>query len=73
LGSLFVDPYYQKQGIGKMLINATMEKAKKLGFKTLYLFTFDSAIQRYYEKIGWSIIGMDEFKGCPVIILQVIL
>lgn len=32
LGSLVVDPKYQKQGIGKMLVDEMKEKAKKLGF-----------------------------------------
>src|SRR5436189_111966 len=35
LGSLVVDPDYQKQGIGERLINATKEKAKQLDFEQL--------------------------------------
>lgn len=34
LGSLVVDPKYQKQGIGKMLIDVTVLKAKELGFES---------------------------------------
>jgi GNAT superfamily N-acetyltransferase len=63
IGDLVVDPKYQKKGIGKMLLNVTIEKARKLGFKKLYLFTFDPAILLYYEKLGWKRIGMDQFKS----------
>jgi GNAT superfamily N-acetyltransferase len=31
-----VDPKHQKQGIGRMLIDVTVLKAKELGFKKLY-------------------------------------
>jgi N-acetylglutamate synthase-like GNAT family acetyltransferase len=44
LGSLVVDPKYQKQGIGKMMIDVTVLKAKELGFEKLYLFAFDPII-----------------------------
>jgi GNAT superfamily N-acetyltransferase len=35
LGSLVVDPKYQKQGIGRMLIDMTLLKAKERCFKKL--------------------------------------
>ena len=38
LGSLVVDPKYQKQGIGRILIDVTVLKAKELGFEKLYLY-----------------------------------
>lgn len=47
LGDLVIDPKYQKQGIGKMLANATFNKAKELGFEKLYLFAFDPTIPEY--------------------------
>lgn len=71
LGSLIVDPKYQKQGIGKMLIDATVQKAKELGFEKLHLFTFDPALPKYYERLGWKSIGMDEFRDHPVTVMQV--
>ena len=37
IGDLVVDPKYQKQGIGKMLLDVTLEKAKELGFEKVYL------------------------------------
>ena len=73
LGSLVVDPEYQKKGIGKLLIEATKDKARELGFKQLYLFAFDATLTDYYSRFGWSVIGMDEFKDHPVTVMEVIL
>lgn len=71
LGSLVVKLNYQKQGIGKMLIDATKNKAKELGFTQLYLFAFDLTIPDYYARLGWMIMGIDEFKDHPVTIMSV--
>lgn len=73
IGDLVVDPKYQKQGIGKMLIDATTNKAAELGFHKLYLFTFDPTIPDHYIRLGWQKIGMDEFKSNPVIVMEVVL
>jgi N-acetylglutamate synthase-like GNAT family acetyltransferase len=71
LGSLVVDPDYQKQGIGEKLINATKEKAQQLGFEQLFLFAFDPSIAEYYQKLGWQKIGLDEFKEHPVTVMEI--
>jgi GNAT superfamily N-acetyltransferase len=73
LGDLVVEPSYQKQGIGKMLIDAITNKADELGFRKLYLFTFDPTIPDYYTRLGWKKIGMDEFKSNPVTVMEVVL
>ena len=73
IGDLVVDPKYQKQGIGKMLIDAIINKAAELGFHKLYLFTFDPTITEYYTRLGWKKIGMDEFKTNPVTVMEVVL
>ena len=73
ISDLVVDPKYQKQGIGKMLLDATVEKAKQLGIEKLYLFTFDPKIPDYYIKLGWKTIAMDEFNGHSVTIMEIVL
>ena len=73
IGDLVVDPKYQKQGIGKMLLDVSIEKAKELGFEKVYLFTFDPSILEYYQRFGWGEIGMDEFKSNPVTVMKVVL
>ncbi len=69
--SLVVDPKYQKKGIGKMLLDVTVEKAKELGFEKLYLFAFDPTIPEYYERFGWKKIGMDKFKSHRVTLMEI--
>ncbi len=71
LADVVVDPKYQKQGIGKMLVDVAALKAKELGFKKLYLFAFDLTIPEYYKHLGWNKIGMDEFKSHPVTVMEV--
>jgi predicted N-acetyltransferase YhbS len=73
LGSLAVDPDYQKKGIGRMLINSTKNKAKEMGFGKLYLFAFDPALPDYYTRLGWVKIGMDEFKRHSVTVMSTVL
>ena len=70
LGDLVVDPKYQKRGIGKMLLDAALKKAKELGFEKLYLFTFDPSLPDYYARHGWHEIDMDEFKGYEVTVME---
>ena len=73
LGSLVVDPAHQGKGIGKLLVNATQDKAVELGFQKLYLFAFDPNIPKYYVKLGWSEIGIDVFKNHSVTVMEMIL
>lgn len=69
--SLVVDPNYQKQGIGKLLLDAAVEKAKELGFEKLYLFAFDPTIPAYYQHLGWKQIGMAEYESHPVTLMEI--
>ncbi len=71
LGSLVIDTKYQRQGIGKSLINISKDKAKNMGYTKLYLFAIDSSIPNYYSNLGWSKIGIDELKGYPVTLMSV--
>ncbi len=70
LGSLVVDPQRQNKGIGKMLINATKDKAKIMGYKTLYLFTFDPTLPSYYEQLGWNTLERGNFQNHPITIMS---
>ena len=71
LADVVVAHKHKKQGIGKMLIDVALLKAKELGFEKLYLFAFDPTIPSYYECLGWRKIGMDEFKCHPVTVMEV--
>lgn len=71
ISDLVVDPQYQKQGIGKKLLDVTVMKAKELGFKKLNLFAFDPAIPAYYQRFGWKIIGTDTYKSHPITLMEI--
>lgn len=71
LGSLVVSSEYQNRGIGGLLIQTTIEKAQQMGFENLYLFAFDKTIPDYYQRLGWNIIGSDNFKGHPVTVMDI--
>ena len=73
LADVVVDPKYQKQGIGKMLVDVAVRQAKERGFKKLYLFTFDPTIPEYYKRLGWRQICMAEFQSHPVTVMEVVL
>lgn len=73
LGSLVVHPDFQKQGIGKLLIDATKKQAQAMGFQKLYLFTIQPTKSHYYERLGWTKIGGDQFEGHPATVMEIAL
>lgn len=70
LGSLVVDPAYQRQGIGKMLIDAIKQKTKELGYDKLFLFAHGDETAGYYKKLNWNVIETDNFQGDEVIVME---
>lgn len=73
LGSLVVSPTAQKQGIAQLLINAIKQKAIEMEFEALYLFALDPTIPHYYARLGWQVIGVDNFKNIPVTVMKIAL
>lgn len=57
--------------IGKQLMHITMQQAYQMGFKRLFLFVFEKDLLEYYQRLGWNVIGVDNFKGHPVIIMDI--
>lgn len=49
MGPVSVSPLYQKQGIGSLLINQAIEKAKELGYRAIILFGHPD----YYHRFGF--------------------
>lgn len=45
-------PEYAGQGIGQQLIDATVEDAKRLGFRRLEYWSQDRRAQRFYRRLG---------------------
>jgi len=71
LGSLCVEEAYRKRGIGKLLVQMTKEKAHKMGFHKLYLFTFEQEIADWYTRDGWKEEGKCIYKDHPAIIMEI--
>lgn len=73
LGSLVVDPAYQRQGIAPLLIDAIKQKAVDLGFEKMHLFALDPTIPEYYKRLGWEEMDIDEYKNNRVVVMKYIL
>lgn len=73
LGDCCVATEYQGQGIGTQLVKSTEAATKALGFPKLYLFTVDPKMPDYYSRLGWQEIGIDEFEGHPVTVMEIAL
>ena len=54
LSSLCVAESHRRRGIGKLLINVVKTKAYKMGFRKIYLRTFDPQLVAWYKKIAWE-------------------
>ncbi|MDG5472386.1 GNAT family N-acetyltransferase [Jeotgalibacillus sp. ET6] len=52
LASLYTKPEYRGMGVGQRLTAETIEMAKKVGFKEIYLRTEEAS--DYYRKRGWT-------------------
>ena len=50
-GPLSVLPEFQKKGIGSLLVNSTIQKAKDLGYKLILI----TGNQNYYKRFGFEI------------------
>lgn len=48
-GPLSVHPQYHRQGIGRMLVNHSMEKAREMGFAAVLI----DGVPDYYPKLGF--------------------
>jgi GNAT superfamily N-acetyltransferase len=67
LATVLVAPSYRRQGIGSALTVRVTDEARSLGFDTLYLFTFDQ--ERFYSRLGWTLLDRGEYRGAPVTIM----
>jgi predicted N-acetyltransferase YhbS len=70
LGSLYVQSSFRSIGIGSNLIKAAEAQAKRLGIKTLYLYTRHQSIATYYAKCGWRRIEQHLYNGRKAIFME---
>ncbi len=71
LASVFVSPDFRQQGTGSALVTRVMDEARQQGLEKIWLFTPDKA--GFYTKLGWEMVSEEEYHGCPVSIMSVVL
>ncbi|MFM7819704.1 MAG: GNAT family N-acetyltransferase [Actinomycetota bacterium] len=61
LAAVFVRPEARKAKIGSSLVNAAVERARELGYPTIYLYTEHA--QNWYLEKGWQKVRDTVFLG----------
>jgi ribosomal protein S18 acetylase RimI-like enzyme len=67
LRSMAVDPAYERRGIGRLLVDAGVERLRAAGATRVWCNARDVAIG-FYERLGWRICGdgfVQEELGIP--------
>lgn len=54
IASLYIKRKYRNRGIGRELLNYSLEHVKKLGYSNVYLKT--ETAYNYYQKLGWRFV-----------------
>jgi len=64
LWAIYVDPFFQRQGIGEQLLNHCEAEAAARGFREVRISTFQKNVvgRQFYEKMGYSIEGNPEYS-----------
>ncbi|OHA50683.1 MAG: hypothetical protein A3A97_02045 [Candidatus Terrybacteria bacterium RIFCSPLOWO2_01_FULL_40_23] len=56
IADLMVDPRYQKQGLGRLLLSRAVEDLKRENFPFIELI-YNPELETFYKKLGFEIIG----------------
>jgi predicted N-acetyltransferase YhbS len=67
VASVFVVPECRGRGLGRRLVNRTVEEAASLGASAVFLFTAEQLA--YYQELGWSLLCRALHRGQEVAIL----
>lgn len=56
IGSMYVDPEFQRRGVGRKLMGAVLEAAREREYAegTLHVLTANKRAQEFYESLGWE-------------------
>jgi GNAT superfamily N-acetyltransferase len=67
LAAVYVPPEHRNQGIGSAMVRAVEDVGKRLRIGRLYLFTPDR--ERFYARLGWSVMERTEYRNQRVAIM----
>lgn len=68
LAGLYVATEHRCNGVGSLLIEALIEKARALDISKLYLYTPEA--EDFYRKLDWQALEQTEYLGRKVTILE---
>ena len=67
IGSMYVDPEFQRKGVGRTLMRVVLEAAKNHDFTeiTLHVLAANERARRFYENLGWEEDLVADIEGSP--------
>lgn len=68
LASVFVEPSQRGRGIASALVRTVEQTALRIGYPTLWLFTWDTA--PLYRRLGWEQVGVERHHGELVTLMR---
>lgn len=68
LASVYVSPVARGKGIASELCTRVVGEAKRLGYEKLFLFTKDQ--MSLYARMGWKIVGTEDYRDLHVTIME---
>ena len=69
LASVYVNAEKRNKGIGTKLVTHLMQQARLNNIDNLYLLTPDH--KKFYQRLGWQIIGDEKYHGFDVTVMQI--
>jgi GNAT superfamily N-acetyltransferase len=69
LGGVYVIPELRRQGVASALVSHAHNEARRLGIKTLYLYT--NGAEPVYEQLGWKTMSREEYNGRTVTVMEI--
>lgn len=67
LAGLYVVPTHRGLGIGTLLVQTMLAKAKALQVETLYLYT--PGAEQFYAALGWRLLERTHYQEIPVTVM----
>ncbi|MCE9598077.1 MAG: GNAT family N-acetyltransferase [Spirochaetia bacterium] len=68
LAGVYVPTIHRGKNIASLLVSEVEERARRLGFAQIYLYTSTGA--KLYEKLGWNSIQELEYDGIHVVVMD---